>query len=57
MNGTIEQRRPPRRTVHLLLLTVLLLPFMATACSGTAGEEEAPLLPEGPALIIFYTDN
>jgi hypothetical protein len=34
------------------LLTVLILPLLIAACAGA--ESTAP---QGPALIMFYTDN
>lgn len=43
--------------LRLLALSLLMLPVLI-ACSGSAAEEiEAPPQPEGPALIMFYTDN
>jgi len=37
------------------LFTLLILPLVIAAC---AGEESAELqTPQGPALIMFYTDN
>ena len=37
------------------LLTLLILPLLIAAC---AGEENAdPQTAQGPALIMFYTDN
>lgn len=42
---------------RLLALSLLLLPVLI-ACAGSAAEEtQAPLQPEGPALVMFYTDN
>lgn len=37
-------------------LLLLLLPFFLFACAGEDAAEETPLL-EGPALVIWYTDN
>lgn len=46
-----------RDPIFLLLLVALLLSFVATACSGPATEDLTPPRVEGPALIMFYTDN
>jgi len=37
------------------LLTLLIFPLLFAACGG--GESAAPQSPQGPALIMFYTDN
>ena len=37
------------------LLTLLIFPLFIAACAG--GESDGPTAPEGPALIMFYTDN
>lgn len=37
-------------------LLLLLLPFFLFACAGEDAAGETPLL-EGPALVIWYTDN
>jgi hypothetical protein len=39
---------------HYLLL-ILLFPLLAAACGGS--ESAAPAQGQGPALIMFYTDN
>lgn len=36
-------------------MMLLFLPVLVTACAG--GESAVPEVPEGPALIMFYTDN
>jgi hypothetical protein len=38
-----------------LLLTLLIFPLLMTACAGE--ESDAPGTTQGPALIMFYTDN
>lgn len=43
------------RLLRRLLLLTLLLPLLA-ACDGGM-EETAVSLPNGPALIVFYTEN
>ena len=40
----------------LHILFVLLLPILLFACAGEETTEEAALL-EGPALLMWYTDN
>mgnify|MGYP001814889875 CR=1 FL=1 len=37
------------------LLILSLLAFLIVACTG--GESSTPVAVEGPALIMFYTDN
>lgn len=45
-------------TTRFLLITLLsLLAYAATACGGTPSDEAAPPDVEGPALVMFYTDN
>jgi hypothetical protein len=39
-----------------LLLLTLLLSLLAACTSGDDGEGSAPEI-EGPALVMFYTDN
>lgn len=46
-----------RDSIFSLLMVVLLLSFVATACSEPAAEDLAPPRVEGPTLIMFYTDN
>ena len=42
-----------KRAWHVLSL--LLLPLLIAACAG--GDGAAPTAVQGPALIMFYTDN
>lgn len=42
------------KQVHILL-ALLILPLLLAACAG--GDKSVPDAPEGPALIMFYTDN
>ena len=46
------------KLVKLLLITAVLLGFGLTACSGQSEPEsgEEPTI-QGPAFIMFYTDN
>ena len=37
------------------LVTLLFLPLLMIACVGEGGD--VPGAPQGPALIMFYTDN
>lgn len=41
------------------LFSVLLLILLSAACGGTLGDADTGNAagPEGPALIMFYTDN
>jgi hypothetical protein len=39
----------------LYLMTLLILPLLVTACAGEGGD--VPGAPQGPALIMFYTDD
>ena len=57
VNGKGVRHLTMRDTILLLLVVVLFLSFVATACSGPATEDLAPPRVEGPALIMFYTDN
>jgi hypothetical protein len=48
------------KSVNLLkgvrcFLAFLILPLLLAACSGD--NSAAPQAPQGPALILFYTDN
>ena len=51
------KRRTLSGATFLLLAAVLLLSLGAVACGGPAGEEAGPSRVEGPALVMFYTDN
>lgn len=48
----------PLLTTRFLLITLLsLLSYAVTACGGTPSDEAAAPEVEGPALVMFYTDN
>ena len=53
----VKTGRALRDTAPALLALLLILSFMATTCGGTAGEADPPPQVEGPALVMFYTDN
>jgi len=57
VTGKSVQHLIVRDTALRLFMAVLLLSFVATACSSPATEDLAPSRVEGPALIMFYTDN
>jgi hypothetical protein len=40
-----------------LFLSLLIVSLLAVACSGRAGPPDAAPAVEGPALVMFYTDN
>lgn len=43
---------------HLIKFLFLCLPFLLlAACRGNPEDSNTPIAPEGPALIMFYTDN
>lgn len=46
-----------RDTTLALPTLLLILSFMATACSGAADEANAPLQAVGPGVVMFDTDN
>jgi hypothetical protein len=55
----MEEARTPTRLPdagRLFLLTILLLPLAFTACAAGGEADDAPQF-DGPALIMFYTDN
>lgn len=54
---TLAHRALRDRNLFLLLLAVLLLSLGVAACESTSGEIETPRQVDGPALIMFYTDN
>ena len=42
---------------RLLSLSLLGLALLLVACSSAADNEAGPALPQGPALVMVYTDN
>jgi hypothetical protein len=41
----------------LFLALLVVISLLAVACSGRAGPPDAAPAVEGPALVMFYTDN
>jgi hypothetical protein len=44
-----------KRLIYLLFLPLLAL--VLAACGGASSEEPVAVAVQGPALIMFYTDN